>query len=155
LATTTYETIRTDEIAAIAALTPGKLSSVRYRLHRNEEPLRDWAELNPQACFRVFTVQNLFDDEPPEVINQQRFIKGLQEVVVAYPRDYRYGNQNILDMHDIMDQDKNQIDVSVGEAGFASLANVSNLLQRSTVELGDKVCFAVLVYRHHYWRSDV
>jgi len=96
--------IRDAIIARVASLVPPMHSSVRYVAHREEIDFRRWADANPGAALRRYTVETIGDTTDPVVSSTllERVTESM-ELVVAYPNDARHRNR--LGLHDAISSD--------------------------------------------------
>lgn len=158
MSTTTGAAIRASIETRIAALVPTSFAADRFLAHRHEQPIAEWAEANPAGCLRRFSVRESPDVEPGDVTD------GLVEwvwqgftVTVAYPKSWRAGNKQLVDLDSLVAADRLQIVKTVGTPGFATLATTT---QAATVthtgetreDLGPAVLGIVLL-RAGYYRS--
>jgi hypothetical protein len=143
----------------IRALTPNVRSDARWRTHDERVDFRIWAEQNPTAAFRMFSIKTEGQLQPPVVSNTDvEWVETQFELVAAYPRDYRYGGgQHILDLDDVIESDLRQIEHAIGTNGYQSLEQVTGT--EATVQTVDTIrepgiaaVFAVLRLRVMYWR---
>lgn len=154
MATTSYESIRASQITAIRAITPTCLADVSYLPHLEETEFRDWAQENATAALRRFSVLDLFDYDDIETSNTDvEWTIGRNEVVVAYPRDYRYGAENRRDLNDVIREDERQLEGAIGARGYSNYTDAAAIREGFTVEETDSVVFLVLTYRFHFWRD--
>ena len=153
--TTTLTTIRNAQSALIAALEPSLLSSRKFRA-RSESDLAEWAEKNPSAALRVFTIDDESSYEPPLSSNNdsEQVIANLV-VRVSYPRDQRYGLSNENSMRDMMREDMHQIDTAIGHRGAVGYVSGQNssLAESKDIEEGDTVDFLIMTYEVIFRRA--
>lgn len=128
------------------------LTHVKLRAHDNRQDFRSWCDANPQAAFRRFQIRDIGTVPGSEVYDaQQAWHVTEMECVVAYPRDYRYGSQALLDLSDVLWEDLNEIDNTIGTNGFATTA-VTTTIEKTTEE-GAACVFGVLRLRCEFWRQ--
>ena len=153
--TTTFETLRDEQAALIAALTPVSLEDVPFVQHIDERPLRDWAQEYPQACFRRFAIADVFDYMPPAISTYgTERVEGSHEVVIAYPVDYRYGAQNRRDRWDVMREDEKYVDERIGLNHAYNAYSEGHCVRTSAVrEEGPAVAFLVMTYVFRFDRA--
>lgn len=145
--------MRATQVTQIQALTPTSLSGNLFRVFQDHLDFQEWAGLNPQACLRVFTAHDLFQNEIPAVSNSdQELIDGRCEVIVAYPNNFVYGVNGTRDMDDIIEQDMVAIDNVVGHRSTA-YTDGSCFDGILTTERGEEVTFLTMSYRTIYYRS--
>jgi len=150
--TTTYETIRGEQSAAIAAIVPTLKADVPFVVSKEQTEFRSWAEKNPQASLRRFTVVDLFDEHPTEITNydvEDRRVRA--EIVVAYPKTYAYGTDANRDRRDVIRSDRIALVNAAGIRGGANITHASIYDQDVTVEDGDKVVFLVIEHSIFFW----
>jgi len=145
MATTTLEAIRDQQEVTILALTPTKMASDKFRLHRSHMDFREWAETNLQACFRLFHIEDLGDrDDTSETVSNKDLeeVVATQELILAYPHNQNYGYENRRDMLDIARADAEQIRLAIGIQGAASYVSGQCLTDADwTYEEGAGVTF--------------
>jgi len=150
--TTTYETIRDEQIAAIAAIVPTLKADVPFIAAKEHVDFRSWAEKNPQAALRRFTVVDLFDENPTEISNydvEDRRVRA--EIVIAYPKTYAYGIDANRDRRDVIRSDRIAVVNAAGIRGGANVTRASIYDQDVTVEDGDRVVFLVIEHSIFFW----
>jgi hypothetical protein len=122
VATTTADAICNRAITVIEALTPRSLDK-RFRAYRNEgdADFEDFADKAAAGALRRFQVRTLPADEVPESSNNDVEIHFVNLVViVAYPKDARYGRDQALDRDRVMDEDRHIIETAIGMRGAAN-----------------------------------
>lgn len=67
---TTAAAIRDAMIAIVEALTPATHAGDRFHAHRELMPIREWAEANPGACLRRFSIRALGQPRSAVVSNK-------------------------------------------------------------------------------------
>ncbi len=158
MTTTTADAVATAIATRITAIAPGLHAGDRFREHRYEIPLAEWALANPTGCLRRFSVMPSFDISPPDVTD------GLTEAVeqdflveVAYPSSHRFGPRGLRDLMAAIDADRSQIAKTVGTNGFASYASEPGTVTIWTVAESGEDLGAVKVgsvrLRGRYFRS--
>ncbi len=158
MAVTTYAAVRGLQIAAITAIAPTSHSAETFKVALDEGNFRAWAESQPQACFRRFTVRYLSEDEP-EVSNLDAEYRTVDaEIVVAYPGKLpaRWGSENLRDMSDIMREDAISLNNAAGHRGYSNITVAATIISSRPVyegEDGDAVRFLVLPYTAKFWES--
>ena len=154
MGTTTFEAVRNSQFTAIEGITPSSLDSAKFVKHHAEQDFRTWCEENPQACFRRVSIADLFDYEGPQISNTDvEFVEGRQEIVVAYPTDYRYGLDAMRDMRDIIREDRNDLDNALGHRGTGNYTDAHAVLDSEMVEEAEGVRFLTLGYVFRFNRS--
>ena len=154
MATTTFEAIRATQISVVEALTPTLQSNVKFLVSRAESDFRLWSVENPQACFRRFSVVDLFDYDAPAVSNTDvEWVEGREEIIIAYPEDFRYGGDNFRDLRDLVRSDQYQIDNSLGHRGTGNYTDAHAILETASIEDDDAVSFLTLSYLFRFYRS--
>lgn len=158
--TTTATAIRNSIEARIAALTPAVHAGQPFRAHRHERPIREWAEQNPSACLRRFSVRWVGPIPPALVTNTDvEQVERAIEVVVAYPTDWRHGGKQLVDLDEVASDDARLIADCVGTNGAAAMALVTTSATVVTdtdgenLEPGPVVTFGVVRLRAYYYRS--
>lgn len=154
MGTTTFESVRDTQITLVEAITPSLLPTALFEQHRSEQDFRVWASENTQACFRRFSIVDLFDYEPNLVSNTDvEFVVGAQEVVVSYPEDFRYGLDSLRDMRDLMRSDMYLIDTELGKRGTANYTDSHAVLTSYTHEDDEGISFLTLTFTFRFYRS--
>lgn len=162
MATTTATAIRDAMLTAAEALTPTSLSGTRFRRHREEVPIRDFANQNPLAAFRYISILDTFDFEEPrmsDLVNEE--VWTTFEVVVAYPSAGKglFGARQELSMQTVMEQDIHKLRHAIGANGYATLdasvgtAAATVVEDGPSVEIGQPCSFVVLNLRTRYLRA--
>ena len=155
MANTTFEAIRDEELTLLEALTPSMLGDVQFRRHLEEVPLRDWADQNPQSCFRRITIRDTFDYSTNGSINGNVPMSGIKEVQVAYPNDRRYGPDGIRDMREVMRVDRRDIETTIGERGYSNLTNHTNVGNgQIDIEPGPAATLMIITHRFEFWQDE-
>lgn len=134
MATTTEATIRTLLAANLAATVPLLQSDVRFREHRYDDPLIDWAQKN-RECLRVFSILDDVNGWQPETTNiTEEWRVVTFEVLVAYPMTNRYGSgtAGARTRGEVVRSDQHQIESALGLRGFATYTNAAYLVDQST-----------------------
>lgn len=150
--TMTAASVRDELATAVRNLTGASLAHVPFKPHDNRQDFRTWCNANPNAAFRRFQVRDVGTVSGSEVYDaQQAWHVTEMECVVAYPRDFRYGAQALLDLDDVLWADLNAIDNAIGSSGNATTACVTTL-QKDTEE-GAGCTFAVLRVQTEFWRE--
>ena len=154
MGTTTFETIRTTQLSTIEGISPSLVNEVKFLRHREEDEFREWCETNPQAAFRRFSVRDLFNDVMPEITNLDvELVVGSEEVVIAYPEDFRYpGLDGTLALHDVIRSDKFLINKKIG-AGATVYTDAHAVMESWSIENGEGIMFSVFNFTFRYNRS--
>jgi len=135
-------------------LTPSLVSQVKFLRHNAEQDFRDWCLENAQACFRRFSVVDLFAYEAPSISNTDvEFVEGREEVLIAYPEDYRYGMDNFRDLRDLIRSDQYLIDNSLGHRGTGNYTDSHAVLENVSFEDEEAVSFLSLIFIFRFYRS--
>lgn len=162
MATTTAMTIRNTIAGLIEDISPSIHRQQKLRRHTEQLALRPWAEANPAACLRVFSVRFEGSTEPPAVNDTLvQEVRDTIEIVVAYPLDWRHGGGQtgqLLALDDVIADDARLIERTVGPPGYATLAGLVAPAcvmweQANARDSGEFVAFSVLRYRCDYFRS--
>lgn len=152
--TTTFASIRDEQVALIRGLTPQSLAADRFEYYPGTMPFRDWADLNPTACFRRFAIGDLMEFDPPEVSNADvEWIGCREEITVAYPRDFRAGLANDRDTIALLREDLWSINDEVGPYGHDNYSAAVATDPEAEVEVLDNVLILTLRYRVRYYRD--
>jgi hypothetical protein len=158
MSTTTGAAIRHSIESRIAALTPTSLASNRFVPHRHELPIAEWAEANPAGCLRRVSVRESPDVTPGDVTDGRvEWVWQDFTVAVAYPKSWRAGAKQLVDLDSLVAADRLQIVKTIGTPGFATLATTT---QAATVihtgetreDLGP-VVLGIVLLRAGYYRS--
>ena len=151
---TTFAAIRTEQVALIRAITPSSLASVSFVAALDERNFRDWADANPTACFRRFSIRDRLELEPPDVSNADVEWTGCrEEILVAYPLDYRYGEGNQRDLESVLREDLYLLDDQLGPYGYDNYSAAVATDLEVAAETMDNVVILVLSYRLRYYRD--
>jgi hypothetical protein len=158
MSTTTGAVIRASIESRIAALTPTSLASDRFRIHRYELPLALWAEANPAGCLRVVSVRESADVESADVTDGLReWVWQGYTVTVAYPKSWRAGAKQLVDLDSLVAADRLQIVKTIGTPGFATLATTTQaatvIHTGETREDLDATVLGIVLLRAGYYRS--
>lgn len=160
MATTTLSAIRTLMRQTVVGLTPQTQAHVTFTTWDEVGPsFRRWAEESAPAALRRFTIVDSGNVSVPNATNIDReWVETDVDVVVAYPRDHRYGSSGNLDVHDTIELDLKQIKHAIGPEGYAALDTVTTgdacVVQAQQLrEDGDAVMFGILKMRVGYWRA--
>ena len=118
----TVAAIRDTMGTAVKAIDPLLLTGNRFREHPLRDDFRTWAEQNPQAAFRVFSIRRSAPIGPAQVTNTDvEWVDPELECVIAYPRDFRGGPQMVLDRDDLIESDGRQIRDTIGTNGYSAI----------------------------------
>jgi hypothetical protein len=154
MSTTTYSAVRASQFSAIEGIAPTSLASVLFIRHRAEQDFRVWAVENPQACFRRFDILDLFEYTAPIVTNNdQNFVEGREEITIAYPEDFRFGDENLRDMGDVILSDQFLIDKNIGLGGGGIYTDAHAVLESFDTEDADGVTFLNMTFVFRFYRS--
>jgi hypothetical protein len=156
----TMAAIRTEIIARIEAIAPSAMADVAFLPYVDDsaisDDLRTWAQANPGACLRRFDVEALGDTDEVAVswVTAERVTESA-EIVVAYPRDNRFGD--LAALFDAIATDLAAIDEYAGTRGFsvdpiAAANSAAIVTEAPTREAGEGVFFGVIPLRVTYWR---
>jgi hypothetical protein len=154
MGTTTFEAVRSTQLSLVEGLTPTLLNTVKFVRHRSEQDFRLWCTENTQACFRRFAIVDLWEYEPPQVTNNDvEFVEGRQDVLIAYPEDFRFGGDNLRDLRDLMRADQYLIDNSLGHRGTGNYTDAHAVLESAEHDDAEGVSFLSLTYVFRFYRS--
>jgi len=152
--TTTLAAIRDEQIAIVQALTPSDLAHVPFRVALDERDFREWAQAEPVAAFRRFAIVDRWTYTTPEADGGDVTWEPTEvDVMVAYPRDYRYGTGNSRSREDVMRADRAQIDYAIGAWGAENMSDSSATLIATRVEEYPAVAILAMTLRVFYYRS--
>jgi hypothetical protein len=161
--TTTAAEIRDRMIAVITALTPSAMTLPRFQLYQHEGAgdFLEWAQLQPAAALRRFSVRTVGEASEPLVSNTDvELVRQMFEVVVAYPQTSRYGGQLALDRDDVAEADRLQIRNAIGLNGGANFiapyppAAFIEAMQ-SVAMVGAGVDFHIIRQVMEFWRAPL
>jgi len=137
--TTKFSEVRPSLMCAIEELIPERNCDVNFRSALDEIEFGLWAQQNPGASLRRFTIINNLDLIPAFVTStsgldtEQTFT-----VRVAYPTQMGiYGINNYRDLEDCMECDQHQIDLAIGLLGFQNWPDGVHKIQLSTSNRDD------------------
>jgi hypothetical protein len=151
---TTVAAIRSTMVTTVQALTPTSLANRPFRAHREDVEFRDWAEANPAAAFRVFSIRDTFEHEGPfvstTVLEELRTVLACE---IAYPRVGDYVNDSgarrpLVDRDDILREDIKRVRNAIGLNGYQTLdpagGNATVFRETISMDVGEAVVFAVI-----------
>jgi len=156
---TTAGAVRDLMRATVRAVAPELRSDVKWKPYDERADFRTWADANPTAAFRQFSIKTVGEIPPPVVSNTDvEWVETSVECVSAYPRDYRYGAQHHLSLDDVIESDLRQLEHAIGTNGYAALDQATGNEALVTTEAtfrepGGAVVFGVLRLRVGFWRS--
>lgn len=157
--TTTSAAIRDRMLTVVEAVVPASHSGQRFARHREEMDFRAWADANPAACLRRFSVRDLGDARPALVSNTDvELVRAIFEVVIAYPLNFRFGTGTAaLGLEDVVDQDRHRIEHAVGMRGYANFTAATGAeaawVEGETARETSKVRFLVIAQTMEFYRS--
>jgi hypothetical protein len=158
--TTTVAEIRATMADTIRALTPTGIITPRFTAWQEDTlrtPFRLWAEKNPLAAFRRFSLRVLPGVEPAGVHDYSRRRETARlECVVAYPMDHRYGALGAVSLDTILAADMALIVDAIGTKGYATISPAADAVvtdEGHTVEDIEACRFGVAVFTAEYYRS--
>src|SRR5688572_1357138 len=161
MGTTTTALIRDRAITVIKALTPVYDTQLRFIPFENEDAaaFREAMNAAPAGAHRQFQVRTTGAGRELEVTNEDVEEDMLEmEVIVAYGRDHRWGEQNALDRDDVMKQDRIAIEGAIGVRGSANFTSANSVdatwLEADfdlPFERGPACDFLVIRQRMLYW----
>lgn len=143
---------------AVKGVTPTTHAGVAYKPWNEWGDFRGWAERAPAGAFRWFSIRRDGGITPPAVTNTDlEEVEAEVECVVAYPKDYRYGQQMAKDMDDCIEADLMQVEHKIGTNGFQTIetaGDACSLTLSSEIEDGTACAFGVLRLRV-IWKRDM
>lgn len=154
MATTTAAAQRDLMVTTVKDLVPGVLAQKRFIPHDQRTAFREWAEANPQAATRRFSIRNLGPvtglgvNDTTQVWVQEEF-----ECVLGYANDFQYGEQMRLDQDDVMWRDLHLVKDTIGQRAFGTFGDAAVIEETESIEPGTAVSFAVLTMTLGYYRS--
>ncbi len=152
--TMTAASVRDELSGAVADLTAESLAHVKFRAHDNRIDFRTWCNQNPTAAFRRYQIRDVGSVGGSEVYDsQQAWHVTEMECVVAYPRDYRYGHDALIDLDEVLWEDLNAIDNAIGSNAAAGATTACVTTIDKTTEDGAACVFAVLRLQTEFWRA--
>lgn len=127
MAVTTLTAFIAEMITAVQGITPTTPLHSRtpaFKLADDEQRFREWAPANPDACTRVFTIYDLFDDDPVESSDAVADLQQARvEVLCAYQHDKKYGANNTRAMQRVIREDYRELETTLGIHGSANYTN--------------------------------
>lgn len=90
----------------------------------NEDAFRRWCEDNVGACYRWFDVRSMGDSKTPSassVYIEER--ECMIRIMVAYPQTGRFGDDQALARHKVMEADRARIERATGMVGVANFSD--------------------------------
>ncbi len=138
---TTFQTIRAQQVALIEAIMPARMATKRFSRHRDRLPITPWIEQNPTSAFRRFDVRMTLDLEqmPTSDGNLALWRHGV-DVVVGYPRQ-----DTDRDRDDLLTSDLGQIDKAIGLYGGSDYSAGLDLCEFRGSSLDESEAAHVLV----------
>lgn len=144
MSTTTSTALRQAIIDATIAVVPTQRSTDRFRVHRDESEFSAWAGDNPQACFRVFSVEDVYDYTMPQITNGDvQWLETTFELRIAYPMTMATNaDDGMRDIRDWIDEDLRQLDSVVGLRGHVNysvgslISSVPSITSQPPVYIG-------------------
>ena len=121
MALTTFDAIREDQYTAIVGITPTSMSGTRFvAAEEDADDFREWAEANPQAALRRFTINELGEEIDGPILDAARvFVTA--EIVVAYPIAGKYGTPKRRMREKVMREDHAAIEAAAGVLGYGNI----------------------------------
>lgn len=158
VSTGTYAQIRDEQARLIEALTPTSAAAVTFKREEGRVDFRQWAQANPSACFRRFSIIGSMRDEGPLVSNTDFETYRTDTIVtVAYPKQMgKYGADNIRDLQDLIEEDRFLIDDTIGHRGQNNQLACQNYCRRTedpSVDDAGAVWLVTLTFETEYQRS--
>lgn len=148
---TSFDTVRNEQIVAIRALTPTSLAGSPFVASLGEHDFRTWAQATGKDSLRRFDIEDVFSDSAPEVSGHDVLYRPRQcDVLVAYPHDYRYGAQNRRSLDRVIREDMSAIDYVIGAWGTGNYTDACAQLQSVSVETYEAVSILVIRYMLHF-----
>jgi hypothetical protein len=157
MSTTTAALIRDRMLSLVDALTP-MTDATRFRHFREEGDFRAWAQSQPTACLRRFSILDVGQYRPALVSNTDvELRRALFETVIAYPMSGRFG-RNQLGVEDVIEQDMHQVEHTIGMRGYgnftaASGAEAAWVEGETAREVAGRVRLLVIVQTFEFYRS--
>ena len=163
MATTTPGAIRDVLISLVVAATPDAHTQERFRAYDEDasgaDDFRAWADANPTACLRRFSIMFRHDVEIPDVcdaVTGER-VRQTFDLEIAWPnKSNRY--RDAKGMADVIAADMRKLRGTVGYAGFpltypahGSLCTVLSE-SRDLVSRGRAATIGSLELTIEYWR---
>lgn len=157
--TTTPGTIRDRMLVLIEAIVPAVHAGQRFRAHREQLSFRAWAEANPAACLRRFTVRSAGATTQARVTSTQyEQVEDDFVIEIAYPNDARHGAKPALGVDDVVASDAVKVEAAVGVSSADSALKLAASIFRPGDVIRDDagaVTFLSITYRVEYARSLV
>lgn len=156
--TTTYAAIRDEQARLIETITPTSASQVKFQREEGRMDFRQWAQANPNACFRRFSIMGSNRFEGPLVSNTDIETQRTDTIItIAYPKQYaKYGAENIRDLQDMVEEDIVSIDDTIGHRGqnnFLGGQSFCNRTDDAPVDDGGAVWFVTLTFETEFHRA--
>lgn len=130
MTTTTAAAIRDEMLSMIESIAPSVERGTPFRRYREQaSTFREWAEANPAACLRRFSIRYNGTFAAATVSNTLVEETSAEfEIIVAYPTTQRYAGS--LGLDDIVASDQLQVHARVGPPGYASITSPATVLIR-------------------------
>lgn len=151
MSTTTFASIRDQQVITIRAITPTRRAAKKFELYPGEAEFSQWCELNPQACFRIFEISSPLDAIRPLVSNTDIVdTEQSMNVEIGYPLDYgEVGANNQRELEDLIDEDKWRVDQAIGLHGSPNYVDGQHMaeLENSFLLRVEQIQVLALEYR--------
>lgn len=153
----TVATIRATMLTAVEAISPLLHSDDKFRRHdSSQQDFAEWCETNPASAFRRFHIRDTGDLEGEGAISDVEWTWCTIQAAIAYPKNYRAGEDMGHELDDLIASDMRQIRATIGLNGYASIeTGVSGTVESESVsrEEGDACLFGLLTMRVGFWSS--
>lgn len=155
MATTTAYAIRALIATKIRECSPALATGVKFVEHLYEQPFREWADANPMACLRRFSVLELGVSEPPTVSNGDIEWHSVDfEILVSYPYKHAlYGRGGEVDLMRVMESDQDIIETAIGLRGTIADATFIRDGSSTVREYSDGLAYTFIRQRMGHYRG--
>ncbi len=153
---TTAAAIRDAMIALVEDITPATHAADKFHAHLEQADFRDWAQSNPGAALRRFSIRSLGQFEAALVSDTRVEETGdTFEIVVAYAPNGRHGTKFLTDLDDAIESDQVKIHAVIGPPGYASFTAPATVMHSESFarEDGTGVTFSVVRYSVRWYRA--
>lgn len=141
-------------ITLVENVTPAIHAGTAFVRFREQFDFRTWAEGNPQACLRRFSIK--YSSREPAAVSTTLVEENSYtfEVAIAYPVSGRFGADGLDDLEDTITSDLRKIYAVIGPPGYASFTAPATVIDAGDDrETSGPVMFGVMRFRVDFYRS--
>jgi hypothetical protein len=144
-------------VVAITPTTPLLDREQEFGEFHDSMDFRDWVQANPDSCTRMFSIADMFDDDPVEISDAVADLQPIRcEVLVGYQNDFKYGANKLRDLENVIREDYRKIELALGIHGQANYTVGCTIKEDGTpfdVEVYDGVSVLVIPYLCRFYQS--